>query len=202
MRAVATADAFRRFEAATGLRLPHLDAVLAAVRVSSLARRAAAFQAGEARARVYLVRSGLVKQAYVDADGAEWIKSFAGPGDLFACLDALDGGVTSFASLAIEPSVVEWIEWRVIEQAAARDVAWQHAVRLAFQALARRKVHRERDLLMLTAEQLYRALVDETPDIAARVPQRDLAAYLGVTAVGLNRIVKRCGGPRRASRRT
>lgn len=104
--------------------------------------------------------------------------------------------------MAIEASVVEWLEWRVIERAAAGDVAWQHAVRMAFQALARRKVHRERDLLMLTPEQLYRALVRDTPGIAARVPQRDLAAYLGVTAVGLNRIVKRCGGPRPSSRRT
>lgn len=202
MPALASADALRRFETATGLRLSHLDEVLGAVGVTTLRPRAAAFHAGDARARVYLVRSGLLKQAYVDDDGAEWIKSFAGPGDLFACLDALDGGVASFASIALEPSVVEWIEWRVIERVAARDVVWEHAVRLGFQALARRKVHRERDLLMLTPEQLYRALVAETPDVAARVPQRDLAAYLGVTAVGLNRIVKRCGGPRRASRRT
>ncbi|MFN7977056.1 MAG: Crp/Fnr family transcriptional regulator [Vicinamibacterales bacterium] len=177
MQAIATRRAFEDFEAATGLRLPHLDAVLAAVRVSRLVPRAAAFHAGEARARVYLVRAGLLKQAYVDVEGGEWIKSFAGPGDLFACLDALGGGVTSFASVAIEPSVVEWIEWRVIERAAAGDVAWQRAVRMAFQALAHRKVHRERDLLMLTPEQLYWALVRDTPGIAARVPQRDLAAY-------------------------
>lgn len=202
MQAVAAEQAFRRFETATHLRLPHLDRMLAAVRASTLARRAAAFHAGDRCARVFLVRSGLLKQAYVDADGGEWIKSFAGPGDLFACLDALDGGVASFASVAIVPSVVEWVEWRVIEQAAATDVVWQHAVRLAFQALARLKVHRERDLLMHTPEQLYRALVRDTPDIAARVPQRDLAAYLGVTAVGLNRIVQRCGGRRRPSRRT
>jgi len=29
------------------------------------------------------------------------------------------------------------------------------------------------------------------PDLVSRVPQKDLAAFLGVTPVGLNRIIKR-----------
>jgi hypothetical protein len=52
-------------------------------------------------------------------------------------------------------------------------------------------VRRERDLLMLTAEQLYRQFVAASPDLLTRIAQKDLAAFLGVTAVGLNRIVKR-----------
>jgi hypothetical protein len=54
------------------------------------------------------------------------------------------------------------------------------------------KVRRERDLLMLSAEALYRKFVNETPSLAERVPQKDLAAFLGVTPVGLNRIIRRC----------
>jgi hypothetical protein len=44
---------------------------------------------------------------------------------------------------------------------------------------------------MLTAEELYRQFVRDSPALALRVSQRDLAAILGVTPVGLNRIVRR-----------
>jgi CRP-like cAMP-binding protein len=54
-----------------------------------------------------------------------------------------------------------------------------------------RKEKRERELLTLDAEERYRCFVAETPGLARRIPQKILARYLGVTAVGLNRIVKR-----------
>jgi hypothetical protein len=44
---------------------------------------------------------------------------------------------------------------------------------------------------MLTAQELYRQLADESPALVERVPQKDLAAFLGVTPVGLNRIIRR-----------
>jgi len=53
------------------------------------------------------------------------------------------------------------------------------------------KVQRERDLLTLSAEELYRKFVANSPALASRVPQKDLAAFLGVTPVGINRIVRR-----------
>ena len=137
------------------------------------------------------MREGLFKQLYVQPDGSEWIKSFAGAGDLFACLDALTRqGPTRLASVAIERSVVERIEFAPIERLAETSLAWQKALRLAFQTLAMLKVQRERELLTLTPRELYQALVDAAPPWLDRVPQKDLAGYLGVTPVGLNRIVR------------
>jgi hypothetical protein len=54
-------------------------------------------------------------------------------------------------------------------------------------------VERERDLLTLTPRDLYAKLAASAPPWLPRVPQKDLAAYLGVTPVGLNRIVKQRG---------
>lgn len=191
MNAIATAQASTRFESLTGLRLPNTGRLLEAVRVTKLKPRESAFREDEICPRIYVVRSGLLKQFYTKEDGSEWIKSFTGAGDLFACLDGLAGGKTSFASIAIEPSVVESVDWRVIERLADEDIAWQKAVRLAFQYLAQLKVRRERDLLMLTAEELYRKFASESPELAQRAPQKDLAAFPGVTPVGLNRIIRR-----------
>jgi CRP-like cAMP-binding protein len=192
MHASATLELLGRVEAQIGP-LPGHHALLDAVRVSSFAPRQQAFGEDEACPRLFIVRSGLFKQLYTRDDGTEWIKSFAREGDLFACPLALSrAGRTTFASVAIEPSVVEWVEWRVLEELGETDVAWQKAIRIGFQRLAELKVRRERDLLMLSAEALYRQFVADTPDLASRVPQKDLAAFLGVTPVGLNRIIRRC----------
>jgi CRP-like cAMP-binding protein len=172
--------------------LPHVERLFGAVRILHLQPRESAFREDEECPRLYLVRTGLLKQLYTSEDGSEWIKSFAREGDLFACPMALTrGGRTTFASVAIEPSIVEYIEWEVVETLAATDIAWQRAIRLGFQRLAEVKVRRERDLLMLSAEALYRQFAAETPDLIERVPQKDLAGFIGVTPVGLNRIIRR-----------
>jgi CRP-like cAMP-binding protein len=181
-----------RFQADTGLRLPEVQSLAAAIRVRRLNDREAAFEAGDACPQVFAVRSGVLKQAYLKEDGTERIKSFAGPGELFACPFALtDGRRTSFASVSIGPSVVESLDFRLVEALAQRHLAWQSAIALAFRRLAELKVVRERDLLLLSAEELYRQFAQERPDLLAAVPQKDLAGYLGVTPVGLNRIIRR-----------
>lgn len=191
MNGQATARLLRRLEAVAQVTLTDVDRLATSVRTMTLAARQAAFHEDEACPRVFVVRTGLFKQLYTAEAGHEWVKSFAREGEAFACPVALGGGRTTFASVAIEPSVVEIVEWREIEARGATDPAWQKAIRHAFQFLAELKVRRERDLLMMTAEQLYRQFVASSPDLVGRVPQKDLAAYLGVTAVGLNRIIKR-----------
>jgi len=188
----AALEALHRLEARFGLELPEADSLAASIAVVELRERENAFRIGDVCPRIFVVRSGLLKQLYLKQDGSEWIKSFTGPGDSFACLQALaPGGRTSFASTAIEPSVVEAIDFRLIERLGERHLAWQKAIRLAFQYLAEIKVGRERDLLMLTAQELYRKFAAASSALVERVPQKDLAAFLGVTAVGLNRIIRR-----------
>ena len=41
---------------------------------------------------------------------------------------------------------------------------------------------------MLSPVQRYRLFLDEEPALAARIPQKDLALYLGITPVALSRI--------------
>jgi CRP-like cAMP-binding protein len=183
----------RRFERDSGLKLDRLDTLGARLRVEHYADREVAFCEGEACARIFAVREGYFKQVYYGADGSEAIKSFAGPGALFACPFALSaGGIASFGSIAIGKSSVESIAFDEIDALARQFHPWERALRTGFQALAARKTRRERDLLMLTAEQLYRQVVAEEPALLEEVPQKDLAAYLGVTPVGLNRIAQRC----------
>jgi len=200
-----TVDLLRKLEASKGLQLQRLDTVAAGLRAVALREKESAFRENELCRNVYVVRSGLLKQVYTSEDGVESIKSFAREGEPFACPVALSGGTTTFASVAIEPSVVEAVDWRVVERLGEADLSWQKAIRFAFQHLAELKVRRERELLMLTPEQLYRQFASAAPRLAERIPQKDLAAFLGVTPVGLNRIIRRVAGrsrmPARSRRR-
>ena len=191
MSAPATAVLLRRLATAAALSLPGEERLLGHVHVRAIAARQAAFHEDEDCSCVFVVQSGLFKQLYTKSDGTEWIKSFAGPGDLFACLKAIgEQSPTTFASVAIEHSVVERIDYRLIETLAEASLPWQKAVRIAFQRLAEIKVQRERDLLTLSARELYRRLAESAPQWVGRVPQKDLAGFLGVTPVGLNRIIR------------
>lgn len=105
------------------------------------------------------------------------------------------GGLTSFAAVAVEPTDVEGLPYAALERRAAADLAWGNALRRALVIFAGRKEKRERELLTLRPEQRYREFAAEAPGLERRIPQKDLARYLGMTPVGLNRIVQRVKKP-------
>jgi CRP-like cAMP-binding protein len=194
------AQSLQSFANRAGVVLPNLDAITAATRIIELKPREFAFHENQPHPFAYLVRSGLLKQFYVAPDGNEWIKSFTAEGDLFGCVFALmKRSPTTFASVAIEPCVLEQIDFRLVERLATRSIEWQMLIRLGFEELAFIKLKRERDLLTMSAEAMYREFVHARPGLADRVPQKDLAGYLGVTPVGLNRIIKRSRATARSS---
>jgi CRP-like cAMP-binding protein len=47
------------------------------------------------------------------------------------------------------------------------------------------------DLLLKTAEQRYRELLDKQPNLIQRTPQKHIASYLGITTQSLSRIRKK-----------
>jgi CRP-like cAMP-binding protein len=141
---------------------------------------------------LYVVESGLLKFTYLRSDGEEWIKSFVVEGQFFASLSALaPAGRASFSAIAIETCRLEKIPFVVLRDLADTDLVWSRMIRTALMIFGERKERRERQFLTLDREEHYRSLVREEPGLIARVPQKDLASYLGITPVGLSRIATR-----------
>lgn len=179
-------------EAAAGSPLPGWSDVSAAVMLRRYAARQLVFAEADVHPYVYVVREGLLKLSYVSESGTEWIKSFAHEGGFFASIAALEPhGRTSFSATAIEPSVLERLDYRVLTRMADRSLAWARALRTLVLVFAARKEQRERELLTLSPRDRYLAFRTAHPDLECRLPQKDLARHLGVTPVGLNRIVMR-----------
>jgi len=141
---------------------------------------------------VYVVRSGLVKLSYLGEDGNEWIKSFAHEGRFFGSMAALEPrGRTSFMVTALEPTTVEQVDYRVLTGLATQHLPWSRALHAMAMVLATRKEKREWELLTLGPEARYISFKDAYPELKRCIPQKDLARHLGLTPVGLNRIVRR-----------
>ena len=140
---------------------------------------------------VYVVRSGLIKNVYFGEDGEDWIKSFSEEERFFAVSQRWRRRSHQLCGdrRRAERGRAHSVRRAGAARGGRRDMGQRHAAGAA--DLRGRKEKRERELLTLRPEQRYRAFIAETPGLEQRIPQRDLARHLGLTPVGLNRIVQR-----------
>lgn len=172
--------------------LANAERLTEAIHVRMVAPGETIFDQDEPHPYIYVIETGLVKLTYLGADGDEWIKSFATEGRFFASLSALlPMGRATFSAVAIEACRLERIPFMTLQALVDNDLGWSRMLRNALMFLAERKERRERQFLTLDAEERYRLLIAEEPDLVVRAPQKDLAGYLGITPVGLSRIAKR-----------
>ncbi|QLF69759.1 Crp/Fnr family transcriptional regulator [Peteryoungia desertarenae] len=179
------------FEQVAGRALPERDQVIARVEHIDVAAGEVVFHQDDPHPYVYVIREGLLKFTYLNAEGEEWIKSLVADGQFFGSLSALVAGRASFSVIAIEPCRLERLPFSLLDELADRDLSWSRMLRNALIHLAERKERRERQFLTMTAEERYRLLLREEAHLLRRTPQKDLAAYLGITPVGLSRIARR-----------
>jgi len=150
------------------------------------------FRQGEVDRSFYVVRSGLLKAYYISDEGKENIKSFLLPGDNIGSLvSAHAGQPCSFSLICLQPCELIKIDFMTLYDASRNSMEIAATVVDFLLGFAMKKERREYELLCLSAEQRYRQLLDNMPDLPDRVTQNELALYLGVTPVGLSRIKKR-----------
>lgn len=162
------------------------------VRLVQLHAGGTLFEMGALHPYLYVIRKGCVKTVYRQPDGEEWVQDFLAEGAFFGSVTALmPGGRCSYACEALEDCELERLDYAWIERTAQQDPLWRIALLHGWKDYATRKEWREHDLLTLSPQARYEAIVAKDPSLAARVPQKDLARYLGITPVSLSRIRRR-----------
>ncbi|MFT3857526.1 MAG: Crp/Fnr family transcriptional regulator [Aquabacterium sp.] len=165
------------------------------VRIVQVPQGGTLFEMGQVHPYLYVIRQGCVKTVYRQPDGNEWVQDFMAEGAFFGSVTALvAGGRCSYACEALEDSELERLDYAWIERTAQHDPLWRIALLHGWKDYATRKEWREHDLLTLSPQARYEAIVAKDPSLAARVPQKDLARYLGITPVSLSRIRRRLTG--------
>lgn len=146
-------------------------------------------RAGERATKVIFIRSGLLREYYVDDSGREFTRRFCDAQEFSGSLADLLVDRGALVSIeALEASEVWALSWQEVDGLAQRDAAIVALLRRVVENLYMRKVEREYEMLALSARQRYERFVTSHPTLAERVPRHLIASYLGITAVHLSRI--------------
>ena len=158
-------------------------------REHAVAAGRAIFDPDTAQRDVFVLVGGLVKLSYLSANGTEAIKSFVVDEGIFG---REEGGV-DFGACAVEPSrVVRLPEQWVVRQTDA-SAGLRQSYTLFVNWLRQRKAERERMLLCLTAGERLLQFLEAEGDLVRRLPQGDIARYLGITPIAFSRLKRRLG---------
>lgn len=157
-----------------------------------LPKGAAAFAPGDETSDVFLLLSGLMKLIYTTEGGEAWIKSFILDQGVFSGRGASDAAPgESYGAECLEPCRMVRLPRAFVQGAVAQDETARSAYEAFSAWVLARKQAREAALLTLTPEARYRALRRHAPDALARLPQGDVARFIGVTPVAFSRIKRR-----------
>lgn len=172
------------------LHAPATAARLWAVR--SLPKGAACFAPGDGSADVFLLLSGLVKLVYTTESGEDWVKSFILDQGIFSgrgASDAVPG--ESYGATCLEPCRLVRLPRAFVEAQVKTDPQVQADYEQFSTWVLARKQAREAALLTLSPEARYRALLTHAPQALARLPQGDIARFIGITPIAFSRIKRR-----------
>lgn len=144
---------------------------------------------GEFNKNIYKLTKGLIKLVYVTSAGSSYTKSFIDTGGIFASMTCtLAGEPARFSAVCLTPVTVEHLPSFKFRELTDNDPEMLRFSNQMFRRLALRNEEREYDFLCLSAVERYEKFLSNSPDLAQRLTQIEIAAYLGITPVSLSRI--------------
>lgn len=153
------------------------------------------FRQGDQNRSLYFVKVGFLKAYYLSTDGKENIKSFISKGDSITSLMASYAGKPStFSLVCLKSCELIVLPFSSLHEASRTNSDIAASIVDFLLNFAMKKEAREYELLCLSAEERYKKLLEDTPEIISLVTQNEIARYLGITPVGLSRIKKRVTG--------
>lgn len=148
-------------------------------------------RAGEVAGEVAYIYQGLLRMYCVTQDGEEFNKLFKFENDLIGGLRSLISGRPSLLSIeALEKSELLVLPYAIILQMYQRHSCWQELGRKIAEKEFLVKEKREDEFLFQSAAERYQEFKKDYPGLIERIPQYQLAGYLGVTPQALNRLLK------------
>ena len=144
--------------------------------------------------KIAIVKKGLFRYYYLTGEGKEFTKVFMPEGSILSAYSAMVSGTPShFFIEAIEEATTVEITFDTWKKLRAQDPKWDRLLIAFLEKGYAVKEKREREFLFLDAEARYRQFLIDYPELEARVTQRIIASYLGVTPIALSRIRRKMG---------
>lgn len=150
--------------------------------------------AGDVPDKIAFNLRGLFRYYYIDNKGNDYTKGFFPEGAPISSYSAMIQKRESYFFIeAMEDSVIavlSYINWKHLLNT---HICWKEFLISFLERGYCVKESREREFLVLDAEERYRIFQQTFPNIEHRVKQHYIASYLGITPVALSRIRKKMG---------
>jgi CRP-like cAMP-binding protein len=147
---------------------------------------------GERQHTIGFLHRGLVRYSVTTDDGDEVIKDFGVSGSFTVSYgSAVLGEPARVAVIAVEPCELTVWPWGELRKRLDGHPAWERFARRTAELLYVRKERRELAFLLHSATERYAAAAKELGPVLSRIPQYQLASYLGIAPESLSRLRKR-----------
>ncbi|MDD0841453.1 Crp/Fnr family transcriptional regulator [Pseudomonas sp. Gutcm_11s] len=167
-----------------------------AARIKEVERGEIIIKTGEQPTHFFMILSGLARYYYLAHDGKEWNKAFFREGQLIGSLSAfLTHQPCTYTISAMEKCQLAVIPTSLFEQGTEIHPQLDRLLNSYVQLIMLRNEAREAMLLTCNSEAHYRWLMTNQEWLVRRVPQYQLASYLGVEPASLSRIKRQLGLP-------
>ncbi len=161
-------------------------------RVRILQKEGFLLREGDRATIIAVVARGILREFYETPTGEAFTRTFCGRGSVSGSLyDLLSGEPAITHIQALETTRLLVLPYATFEAACQRHPMWHKVARRFAEALYRRKVQREFEMLSMDATQRLASLRTQLGPLEGRIPLRHVATYLGITPEHLSRIRKR-----------
>lgn len=137
---------------------------------------------------IYFINKGIARIYYLK-DGVDITESFSFENNIIARVESLFTGKPSRKAIQIlEDAELIGINSDLLFKMYDQFPEIERLFRLIMEAAYVDTVNRIESIQFYTAEERYKSLLKENPDVIKRVPLKYIASYLGITQVSLSRI--------------
>jgi CRP/FNR family transcriptional regulator, anaerobic regulatory protein len=138
---------------------------------------------------LYFVSAGFMRLFYTDDNGAEVTTYFGTPGDFIASFLSFINGEKAKESVACitDCEILRILKSNLAELISKSDNFKQFSLIIFQQAIGAAE-KRANDLATLNAEQRYRKMMEQQPEILQHIPLQYIASFLGIKPESLSRI--------------
>ncbi len=141
---------------------------------------------------MFLIKKGIIRTYVLTQNGDERTTRLAKERDFTTCNQSfLNNNPSSEYLEAIGDCRVIGIDIQKLNELGKTNARILQLTQEGLKEALFEAINRIEFFTTLTPEQRYNKLLDESPDLIQRVPQKYLASFLGVTTVSLSRIKRR-----------
>lgn len=161
------------------------------VPVNEYAKGAILLNQGDVVNLCYFVLRGCVRQFIIDEDGKETTTNFFTEGDTIAIFGTDENVVSKYSLVCSEHSVLLVAEVNSEVEAYKVHPELIEIIPKMLEAQMGMMQERFSDFMSSSPEERFKSIMATRPELIERVPQHQLASYLGITAESLSRIKRR-----------